>query len=45
VSTAIRAAHPAAHPAAHALPGNISNIPDTTTARPTAFWRLIFREK
>jgi len=50
VSTAIHGAHPAAHPATHAghqdaLPSNISNIPDTTTARPTAFWRLKFRVK
>jgi len=50
VSTAIHAAHPAAHPATHAahqdaLPNNISDIPDTTTARPTTFWRLKFRVK
>jgi len=50
VSTAIHAAHLAAHSANHAghqdaLPGNISNIPDTTMARPTPFWRLKFRVK
>jgi len=46
-STATRA-HPATH-AGHqdALPlcGNFSNIPDTTTVRPTAFWRLKSRVK
>jgi len=50
VSTAIHAAHPAAHSAPHAghqdaLPGNISNIPDTIMARPTPFWCLKFRVK